>query len=158
MLVCYMLYGPVYGTSVLLTRERWTDSIRSEPTPKFSGSSCLAATTRHNSDTTKMWPDPVLREFQMVPANPLGSEFHGPYNKLLNVLFPPESEYAVAPRKFKPGTIRSPRRVLTFDITFRVDKLVLILQLKNPGNLDLASSRELADSQIRQHMDEHRGK
>lgn len=34
------------------------------------------------------WPEEVLRQLQQIPVNPTEAEFHGPYNKLLNVPFP----------------------------------------------------------------------
>jgi len=114
----------------------------------------LAATT---SVFGMVWPDNVIRQFQMVPKYPQQNDFHGPYNKLLNTLFPADSEYTVIPPFPEPGSSQASDWIVTTDV-FLVDKPILILQLKKPGDLDLVSARELTDFQIRQRMADLRGK
>ncbi|PBL03018.1 hypothetical protein ARMGADRAFT_1110771 [Armillaria gallica] len=82
------------------------------------------------------WPDPILRQFQSVRPNPAENDFHGPYNKLLNYLFPIDSPYTV---------------VMTFEITL-ANQPVFILALKNPEALRFVSSRGEADDQIRRRI------
>jgi hypothetical protein len=98
-----------------------------------------------------MWPNKVIRQFQIVPANPLESDFNGPYNKLLNTLFPPDSDYTVIPQYLKPNSVQSWDWIMTFEV-FLVNKPILILELKRPEDLHFVSTRELADSQIRQRL------
>jgi hypothetical protein len=100
-----------------------------------------------------MWPS-TLVDHLTVPANAMASEFQGPYNNLLNFLFPPESKYMIVPRFPKP---RSSDRIVNFEVLL-VGKPVLILELKNPADLDVVSARELADTRIRQRMEKLRCK
>ncbi|KAK0243225.1 hypothetical protein EDD85DRAFT_878153, partial [Armillaria nabsnona] len=83
------------------------------------------------------WPDPILRPFQSVRPNPAENDLHGPYNKLLNYLFPIDSPYAVVPQYLQPGSRDSSDRILTFEITL-ANQLVFILALKNPEALRLS--------------------
>lgn len=42
-----------------------------------------------------MWHEKVLSQFCAVPAYATDKEYHGPYNKLLNSLFPVDSDFVV---------------------------------------------------------------
>jgi hypothetical protein len=66
-----------------------------------------------------MWPEKVLRQFQA------SSDLHGPYNKLLNHCFPPDTDFAVVP----PQHLRDPAEftIVCFEICFGV----LIVELKD---------------------------
>ncbi|KAF8332513.1 hypothetical protein F5887DRAFT_996703 [Amanita rubescens] len=72
------------------------------------------------------WPAIVLRKFAKVPAAASVADFPGPYNILLYSLFPPNTNFMVAP--------------------------LLVLQLKAPGDLQSRSTREASDRQIRTRM------
>jgi hypothetical protein len=109
--------------------------------------------TSLNSLTSAMWPSVLIRKFETIPANSV-AESQGPYNKLLNILFPPDSKYIIIPRFPKP---RSSDRIVNFEVFF-LDKPVLILELKKPADLDVISARELADTEIRQRMEKLRCK
>ncbi|KAJ7771337.1 hypothetical protein DFH07DRAFT_866376 [Mycena maculata] len=50
------------------------------------------------------WPDSVLRRFRAVPLNPRENDFYGPWNKLLSCLFPPASDFMVAPQSYLLST------------------------------------------------------
>lgn len=98
-----------------------------------------------------VWPDKVIRQFQIVPSNPQESDFHGLYNKLPCTLFPPDSDYTVIPQCPKPGSSQLSEWIVTFEV-FLVNQKILILALKKPGDLDFVSTRE-----IRQRMVDLRG-
>ena len=98
-------------------------------------------------------PPAVLRQFRKIPANPPEAEFHGPYNKLLTICFPPDSRYTVVPR-YWPGSPNQPE-----DLIFRFEvvldspgRTIFVLELEPPSDLGLVSRREIADLQIRQHL------
>jgi len=117
---------------------------------------------KHNLAATTLvfgmvWPDKVIRQFQTVPAKPLQSDFHGPYNKLLHTLFPADSDYTVIPQYLEPPPSESRDGIMTFEV-FLVNQPILILELKKPVDLNSVSARELADSQIRRRMGDLYGK
>lgn len=101
--------------------------------------------------TTIMCPAKVLRQFQTIPPNPTEIEFQGPYNKLLNILFPPDSDFVVVPRYLSDS-----RNAADFMVMFEVllvDRPVMILQLKPPSHYNFQSKlRQAVDDQIRVHM------
>ncbi|KAI0245908.1 hypothetical protein BJV78DRAFT_1399100 [Lactifluus subvellereus] len=89
------------------------------------------------------WPAKVIRQFEKVPGNPSEADFHGPYNRLLYTLFPPDTDFTVVPR-YMLGSRESADFLVVLE-----DKPVFILELKPPGDLRYPSSRETADRQIR---------
>jgi len=104
-----------------------------------------------------VWHDKVIRQFQAVPANPLQSDFYGPYNKFLYALFPVDSDYTVIPQSLEPAPSESSDGIVTFEV-FLVNQPILILVLQKPADLNVVSARELADSQIRRRMGDLYGK
>lgn len=106
-----------------------------------------------------MWPESILRQFATVPpANSTEneSEFHPPYNKLLNTLFPVDSDFVVAPLYLQDP--RNPGYFIFLYEIHLVDKPVLILMLKPPAHLNVLSKRKAADKQIRTRMGDLFGK
>lgn len=97
------------------------------------------------------WPDKVIRQFQTIPPNPIENAFHGPYNKLLNTLFLPDSDFTVVPQYLKPASLKQADYIVTFEI-FLENKPVFILVLKKPADLDFISWRQAADVQIRERL------
>ena len=97
------------------------------------------------------WPEKVIRQFQTIPPNPIESDFHGAYNKLLYTLFPPDTDFTVVPQYLKPASSKSSDYIVTFEV-FLENKPVFILELKKPADLDLISSRQAADVQIRERL------
>lgn len=95
-----------------------------------------------------------MQQFRIIPANALESDFHGVYSKLLHFLFPPDSDYSILSLYLKHGPSK---RVMTFEVSFNSCP-VLILELKDPGDLHSDSARRLADLQIRQRIVDQRGK
>ena len=96
------------------------------------------------------WSSKVLAGFAKVPDAPSEADFHGPYNKLLYTLFPAESDFTVVPQ-YLPGSRESADFIVMFEVLL-VDKPVLILELKSPGQLRYPSTREAADLQVRSRM------
>ncbi|KAJ7108777.1 hypothetical protein C8R44DRAFT_857673 [Mycena epipterygia] len=98
------------------------------------------------------WPDSVLRRFRAVPPNPRENDFYGPWNKLLSYLFPPASDFTVAPQSYPLSTSRETADfVVEYEILYN-NVPVLIVEIKPPGNLRLPSAREEADIQIRRRI------
>jgi hypothetical protein len=104
-----------------------------------------------------MWPNEILRQFQIVPANnPEVSDFIAPYHKLLNDLFPANTPYTVLPRRF-PTSPLADDWIVTFEVHL-LDKPLFILELRTPADLECIPAQRLADTQIMQHMAELRCK
>lgn len=97
------------------------------------------------------WPEKVIRQFQSIPPNPIEGDFHGAYNKLLNILFPPDSDFTVVPQYLKPASLKSADYIVTFEIILE-NKPVFILELKKPADLNFISMRQAADVQIRERL------
>ena len=93
------------------------------------------------------WTDSVLRSFQKVPINPSLADFHGPYNKFLNIIFPPDSQYTIVPQ-WVPGSRESAEFLVLHD----EDDPIFIMELKPPGDLRYGSERQDADLQIRRRI------
>ena len=98
------------------------------------------------------WPEKVIRQFQTIPVNPISSDFHGAYNKLLYTLFPPDTDFTVVPQYLKPASSKSSDHIVTSFEVFLEKKPVFILQLKKPADLDLISTRQAADVLIRERL------
>jgi hypothetical protein len=97
------------------------------------------------------WPAIVLRKFAKVPAAASVADFPGPYNILLYSLFPPNTNFMVAPRWPPPSSLES---TFMYEVVYNLDlgEPVLVLQLKAPGDLQSRSTREASDRQIRTRM------
>ncbi|KAH8991298.1 hypothetical protein EDB92DRAFT_690748 [Lactarius akahatsu] len=98
------------------------------------------------------WPPKVTKRFSTVPANARENDFYGPYNKLLYTLFPPDSDYTVAPQSHAVLTSHdSVDFVIEFEVLLE-DKPVFFLEIKEPRKLAFESAREGADNQMRKRM------
>ncbi|KAJ7089326.1 hypothetical protein B0H15DRAFT_885465 [Mycena belliarum] len=98
------------------------------------------------------WPDSVLRRFRAVPLNPRENDLYGPWNKLLSYLFPPSSDFTVAPQSYLLSTSHGTADfVVEYEILYN-NVPVLIVEIKPPGNLRLPSAREDADTLIRRRI------
>jgi len=93
------------------------------------------------------WPHHVVKRFQTVPPNPRENDFYAPYNKLLHTLFPPDSEFTVAPERY-PFSQSHDSIAFEYTIYFGGGP-VLLVQMKEPGRIYLPSAREEADKQAR---------
>ncbi len=80
------------------------------------------------------WPAIVLRKFAKIPAAASVADFPGPYNILLYSLFPPGSNFLVAPRWPPPNSLEP---TFMYEVVYNLDlsEPVLVLQLKAPGDL-----------------------
>ena len=99
-----------------------------------------------------MWPQKVIDRFNAVPPNPRENDFYAPYNKLLNVVFPVDSDFTVAPQSYP---IPISRDSIDFVIEYMVllDNMpVFILEVKEPSRIELLSARQEADMQIRRRL------
>lgn len=94
-----------------------------------------------------MWHEKVVRDFKGVIPHPHKSDFIGPYNKLFNTLFPPDSDFTVVPQYLKPSQ-DSADFTVGFEIQWNYAP-VLILELKDPLDFIYISTRREADSRIR---------
>lgn len=99
-----------------------------------------------------MWPQKVIDRFNLVPQNPRENDFYAPYNKLLNFVFPVDSDFTVAPQSYP---IPQSRDSVDFVIEYMVllDNIpVFILEIKEPSKIKLLSARQEADIQIRRRL------
>jgi len=110
----------------------------------------------HFSHQSMPWSQ-VLRQFTLVPPNPAEKEFHGPYNKLLNILFPADTDFTVCPRYQETDSSRTTDILVTYEVLFR-NRPVFILELKAPAELVYISTRQKADDQMRKRVADLRGK
>ncbi|KAF8506278.1 hypothetical protein BU17DRAFT_71342 [Hysterangium stoloniferum] len=97
------------------------------------------------------WPPNVLRQFEIPPdAAPSETDFHGAYNKLLNTLFPPNTEFTVVPH-YLPYS-HELALFFFYEVLFK-DKPVFILELKlADDDVQCPIARENADQQVRSRI------
>jgi hypothetical protein len=98
------------------------------------------------------WPDTVVSRFARVPTNPRENDFYGPWNKLLNIVFPPDGPFTVAPQSYP---VQPSRESLYFLVEFHIlmeEVPVFILKIKTPVSFEFASAREEADDQVRKRL------
>ena len=76
------------------------------------------------------------------------SEWCGPYNSLLNHVFPVEEDYVVVPQYQRPEQLKSVNFTTIF-IVRRERHPVLFLKVKAASHIRNISSREAADQQMR---------
>jgi len=94
-----------------------------------------------------MWPEKVIRQFSTVPQFPSEADYHGPYNKLLYTLFPPDTDFVVVPQRF-PQSKNAADFVFMYEIRHGT-RPVLVIELMPPRHLSLLSKRQEADLQVR---------
>ena len=103
---------------------------------------------------TTMWPVKVQRQFDIARAagnNALENVLHAPYNKLLNTLFPADTDFTVVPNFQEINLPKSADYFVTFEI-FLENRPVFVLGLKGERNFSARSKRRLADDQLRTRM------
>ena len=94
----------------------------------------------------------ILTRFATIPGNPRQNDYSAPYNKLLNVLFPPDGPFTVGQQTHP---IAESRESIDFLVEYQVfwgDVLVFILEIKAGPKLGLVSAREEADLQLRRRV------
>lgn len=100
------------------------------------------------------WPDEIVRSFQKVPINPSEADFHGPYNKLLSMLFPWDTDYTITWHHM-PNSLEASNFILMYEVLLE-DKPVFVFVLKPPQDLRYDSTRGDADRQIRRRLQDLR--
>jgi hypothetical protein len=99
-----------------------------------------------------VWPLSILTRFATIPANPRENDYYAPYNKLLNVLFPPDGPFTVGPQTYQIAESRESIDILVEYQVFWGDAPVFILEIRTEPKLGLVSAREEADLQIRRRL------
>ncbi|KAH9954805.1 hypothetical protein BC827DRAFT_1240938 [Russula dissimulans] len=64
------------------------------------------------------------------------NQYYGPYNKLLNTLFPPDSDFIVSPNYLPVDVDSAADFVITFEVTLH-QYHVLIIEIKPPQHLQI---------------------
>ena len=102
------------------------------------------------------WPSEITRAFATVGGLAdiviRGKDYHGPYNKLLSTLFPPDSDFIVSPT-YIPHDIDpdADPKLFSFEVMLH-EHPVLVLEIKPPQHLSFDSTRGTADMEIRRHL------
>ena len=86
-----------------------------------------------------VWPQSIHDRFASIPVNPYDNGVYGPYNKLLSLLFPPESPFTVVP-------------CLPEFRVFWGRVQVFTLEIKTETSFGLVSERDEADRRIRSRL------
>ena len=99
-----------------------------------------------------MWPVKVQRQFDIAQAgnDVLENVFHAPYNKLLNTLFPVDTDFTVIPNVQEINSTKGAADdyLVTFEI-FLENRPVFVLELKREKDFLVRSKRKAADDQLR---------
>jgi hypothetical protein len=98
------------------------------------------------------WPRSILTRFATIPANPRENDYYVPYNKLLNVLFPPDGPFTVGPQTHSIVESHESINFLVEYQRFWGDAPVFILEIKTGPKLGLVPAQEEADLQIRRRL------
>ena len=98
-----------------------------------------------------MWPVKVQRQFEIAQAagnDALENVLHAPYNKLLNTLFPVDTDFTVIPNFQEINSTKGADYLVTFEI-FLENRPVFVLALKREKDFSVKSKRTAADDQLR---------
>lgn len=102
------------------------------------------------------WTRDVKKAFRAVPPNSTDEAvYYGPYNLLLNTLFPPGSGFMVTPQ-FKQPPAGQATDFVTVYMVERDNHPVFFVEVKSLSNLVSLSKREEADLQMRQRFGDFR--
>ena len=94
------------------------------------------------------WSHNIINRFNSIPDNPWENDFYAPYNKLLSILFPADSQYTVAPQA---NPYNNSRDSVDFIIEFHVlydDVPIFVVEVKASSAFIWPSKREEADVQM----------
>ena len=103
-----------------------------------------------------MWPATVQRQFEIAQAvgnDALENVWHAPYNKLLNTLFPVDTDFTVIPNFQEIFFIEGAGYLVTFEI-FLDNQPVFVLGLKREMDFSVRSNRKTAEDQLRRRLDD----
>ena len=98
-----------------------------------------------------MWPAKVQRQIDIAQAagnDALENLLHAPYNKLLNTLFPVDTDFTVIPNFQEINSTKDADYLVTFEI-FLENLPVFVLGLKREKDFSVRSRRSAADDQLR---------
>jgi hypothetical protein len=104
-----------------------------------------------------IWPEIIIRSFFVAGAASAtfgkgGKPFYGPWNRLLNTLFPPNTAFEVVPQYFPATTGRDAVDCVVLLLIYLDSSPVFIVEVKDPNDFRFASKREEADLQMRQRV------
>ncbi|KAH9007698.1 hypothetical protein EDB83DRAFT_700148, partial [Lactarius deliciosus] len=95
------------------------------------------------------WSSKVTKRFSAVPVNVPENDYYAPYNKFLNSLFPPDSDYTVVLRSYSIlNSHKSVDLVIGFVVLLE-DEPVLFLEIEEPRRITLTSARKEVDNHMR---------
>ena len=103
---------------------------------------------------TTMWPVKVLQQFDialLAGNDALENVLHAPYNKLLNTLFPVDTDFTVIPNFQEINSTKGADYLVTFEI-FLENRPVFVLGLKREKDFSVRSKCMAADDQLRQRL------
>jgi hypothetical protein len=103
---------------------------------------------------TTMWPAKVQRQFEIALKdgnNSLENVLHGPYNKLLYTMFPPDTDFTVHPNFQEMNSTKGADYLVTFEVHLE-NRPVFIVELKSEKNFEFRSKRAAADDQLRDRL------
>jgi len=101
-----------------------------------------------------MWPEKVQRQFEIAQSagnDVLENVLHAPYNKLLNTLFPVDTDFTVIPNFQEINSPKGSDYLVTFEI-FLENRPVFVVELKREKDFSLKSKRMAADNQLRERL------
>lgn len=102
--------------------------------------------------TTGPWSEIIMRSFFIAGASS-EKPFYGPWNRLLNTMFPPDTIFEVVPQYFPPSiTSRDAADFVILLLIYVNTYPVFIVAVKPPAEFRLNSKRQEADSQMRQRF------
>jgi hypothetical protein len=100
---------------------------------------------------TTMWPAKVQRQFEIALKegnDSFENVLHGPYNKLLYAMFPPDTDFTVHPNLQEINSAQGAGYLVTFEVHLE-NRPVFIVELTREKNFEFMSKRAAADNQLR---------
>lgn len=99
------------------------------------------------------WDKTITLSFAAIPPNSPKNGYLGSWNKLLNILFPPTTDFIVHPHRFSPEDNGDPAAdfIPWFEIKYK-NLPVLIAEVATPSALDPTSARGQANIFMRDRL------
>ncbi|KAF7972898.1 hypothetical protein HWV62_16616 [Athelia sp. TMB] len=97
---------------------------------------------------TSLWPEIIMRSFSISSATP-EKPFYGPWNRLLNTMFPPDTSFEIVPQYLPPFmNSRDAADFVLLLLVYVESSPVLIVEVKPPVEFSRPSKRQEADIQM----------
>lgn len=98
------------------------------------------------------WPPLLVDSFASASNTQSGKPIYGPWNRLLNTLFPPDTQFEVVPHYAPPSHSKDGGGAdFAIFLIVHIDTApVFIIQIKQPSDFRFSSKRQEADTQMRQ--------